>query len=151
MDQFYLSTIGSAYFRGVWWYSLIKVPASTSLQLEVLSLSVSLRYQLVRRYDVSNWLVLSTYQWDIAKTSQIVRLLQVAIATSWRRVSMVCDVPTYMRPKWDVATTLHARWDIFYFIKSPYSWHWISLRNMLTYFCCWRIFWITCTSIYFFN
>ena len=36
----------------------------------VLSWSVSLKYQLVRRYDVSNRLVLFTYQWDVAKTPQ---------------------------------------------------------------------------------
>ena len=35
------------------------------------SWSVSLRYQFIRRYDVSNWLVLSTYNWDVGKTSQI--------------------------------------------------------------------------------
>ena len=37
----------------------------------VLSWSVSLRYQLVYRYGVSNWLSVFTYQRDIAETSQI--------------------------------------------------------------------------------
>ena len=35
--------------------------------------------------------------------------------------------------------------------NGPNCWDWISTRNMLTYFCCWRIFWIICTSIYFSN
>ena len=35
--------------------------------------------------------------------------------------------------------------------KSPYSWHWIPDRNMFTYSCYWRFFWVVCTSIYFFN
>ena len=38
---------------------------------DMLGWSVSLRNQLVHRYDVSNWSVLFTYQWDVAKTSQI--------------------------------------------------------------------------------
>ena len=57
----------SMIFQGLRWFSLFKVPASMSLQrlkdiqlwrlCNVLSSSVSLRYQLVRRYDVSNWSV----------------------------------------------------------------------------------------------
>ena len=38
---------------------------------EVLSWSVSLRYELVHHYDVTNCSVLFTYQWDVAKASQI--------------------------------------------------------------------------------
>ena len=48
------------------------------------------------------------------KTSQRrlkqVRLIDVPVSTSWWRLSMIRDVPTYMRPKWDVATTSHAGW-----------------------------------------
>ena len=33
--------------------------------------TASLRYQLLHRYDVSNWSVFSTYQWEVTKTSQI--------------------------------------------------------------------------------
>ena len=49
--------------------SLIYVPLKRLC--DVLSWSVSRRYQLVRRYDVSNWSVLFTYQGDVTKTSQI--------------------------------------------------------------------------------
>ena len=67
------------------WFSLCKVPASTLIQslndvshiwyklwclCDMLSWSVSLRYQLVRRYNVSNWSVSHTYQWDVQKPSQ---------------------------------------------------------------------------------
>ena len=31
---------------------------------------------------------------------------------------------------------------VFHMIKSPNCWYWISARNVLAYFCCWRIFWI---------
>ena len=41
--------------------------------------------------------------------------------------------------------------DIDLWSNVPNCWDWISTRNMLTYFCCWRIFWIICTSIYFSN
>ena len=34
-------------------------------------LSVSLRYQLVRRYYISNWSALFTYQWEVTKLFQI--------------------------------------------------------------------------------
>ena len=49
---------------------------------DVLSWSISFRYQLVHREDVSNWLLLFTYLWDLAKTSQI--------------------GPSYWRTSWDV-------------------------------------------------
>ena len=39
-----------------------------------------------------------------------IRLIDVPVATSWWHLSMVCDIPTYMRPKWNVATTSHAGW-----------------------------------------
>ena len=75
--------------RRLRWFSLFKTPVSTLLQrlkdvcliyqlwyqlwrlCYVLKRSVSLRYQLLRRHDVLNWLVLFTYQWDVARTSQI--------------------------------------------------------------------------------
>ena len=60
------------------------------LKESVWSWSVSLRYQLERHYDVSNWLVLFTY------------------ATSWWRLSMVHYVPTYMST-WDLNETLLRR------------------------------------------
>ena len=62
----------------------LKIPASTSLQglkdvslisvpflglCDMLNWSVSLRYQLVLHYNVWNWSVVLTYQWDVAKTS----------------------------------------------------------------------------------
>ena len=76
-----------------------------------ISWPVSLRYQLVRRYDVSNRSVLFMYQWDVAETSQIGlshwRTSCDVAMTSY----MIRDVSTYMRPKWDGAATLHARWD----------------------------------------
>ena len=101
-------------FQVVRRYGVSKTSVSFRYQLrrlcDVLSWSVSLRYQLVRRYDVSNWSVLFMYQWDVAKTSQIVRLIDVPVVTSWWRLRMIRDVSTYIRPKWDVAMTLHAGW-----------------------------------------
>ena len=38
---------------------------------------------------------------------------------------------------------------VFFVIKSPNYWYWISTRNMLSNFCCWRFFYILCASIYF--
>ena len=66
--------------------------------------------------------------WYVAMTSEIGRfylgasetswqrpknvcLINVSVATSWWRLSVVSDVPTQMRPKWDVATTSHAGWE----------------------------------------
>ena len=37
---------------------------------------------------------------------------------------------------------------VFYVIKCPNLWRWTITGNMLTYFCCWRIFLIICTSIF---
>ena len=77
---------------------------------DVFSCSVSLRYKFVRRYHVSYWLVLFTYQWNVEKASQIG-------SSDWRTG---CDVvmtsrhgprsPNLLRPKWDVAKTSHAGW-----------------------------------------
>ena len=58
----------------------------------MLSWSVLLRYQLVRRYDVSNWSVLFTYQWDVTKTSQIGSPYWRTSLVSWWCLSMVRDV-----------------------------------------------------------
>ena len=44
---------------------------SNDLKKTVLSWSVSLRYQLLHRYDVSNWSSFFTYQRDIPEMSQI--------------------------------------------------------------------------------
>ena len=67
-------------------YGVSKTSFSFGCQLkrlcDVLSWSVSLRYQLVPHYDVSNRSVLFTYQWNITKTSQIG-------LTNWRTS---CDV-----------------------------------------------------------
>ena len=62
-------------YQGVRHYGVPKTSVTFRYQLkglcDMLSWSVSLRYQLVRRYDVSNWSDLFTYQWDVAKMSQI--------------------------------------------------------------------------------
>ena len=68
--------------------------------------SVSLRYQMICQYNISNWLVLCTYQWDVAKMSHI------DLSHWWWRLSMVHKVLTYMGPKWDFTAMLHARWGI---------------------------------------
>ena len=41
---------------------------------------------------------------------KLVCLIHVPAATSRWHLSMVREVPTYMRPNWDVATTSHAGW-----------------------------------------
>ena len=84
MVQF-LFGIGTTFLWHHRWFSLCKVPASTQLQslndvshiwyhlwrlCDMLSWSVSLRYQLVCRYDVSNLSVSHTYQWGVQKPSQ---------------------------------------------------------------------------------
>ena len=38
-----------------------------------------------------------------------------------------------------------------YMVKSPNCWHWISARNMFTYFYCWGFLWVVCASFYSFN
>ena len=49
------------------------------------------------------------------------------VATSRWRLSMVCDVSTYKRPKWDVATTSHAEW--------------------VGIWCCWMFFMVSITEL----
>ena len=55
-------------------YGVSKTSVSFRYQLkllcDVLSWSVSLKYQLIRRYDVPKLSVLFTHQWDITKMSQ---------------------------------------------------------------------------------
>ena len=57
----------------------------------MLSWSVLLRYQLARRYDVSNWSALFTYQWDVIKTSQIGLPCWRTSLASWWCLSMARD------------------------------------------------------------
>ena len=56
-------------------YDVWKMSVSFRYQLkrlcDYLSRSISLRYQLIHHYGVSDWSVLFTYQWHVAKTSQI--------------------------------------------------------------------------------
>ena len=95
-------------------YNVSKLSFSFRYQLwrlyDVLSWSVLLRYQLVRRYDFSNWSILFTTNNTLQRRLKYVRLINVPVATTWWRLSMVRDVWTYIRPKCDVPATFHAGW-----------------------------------------
>ena len=117
MVQF-LFGIGTTFLWHHRWFSLCKVPASTQLQslndvshiwyhlwrlCDMLSWSVSLRYQLVCRYDVSNLSVSHTYQWGVQKPSQN---RSVSLCTRCE-IMMISQHDPWRR---DFATVLHTGW-----------------------------------------
>ena len=124
--NFFLA-LWSMFFQCLRLFSLLKVPASRRYNIS--KTSVSFRYQLWRLCNVLSWSVSLRYQLVLVTTYQIgqfylrtdetlqrhlkqVCLIDVPVATSWWRLSMVRDVLIYMRSKWDVSTTSHAGWDI---------------------------------------
>ena len=103
-------------------YNVSKTLVSFRFQLwhlcDALSWSVSVRYQLVRRYHVSYRSVFLRTIETSQRRLKSVRLIHVAVATLWWRLSIVRNILTYMRPNWDVATTPHAGWgDSWMFVK----------------------------------
>ena len=61
-------------------------------------------------------------------------LLVTILFFSFHSYSLLCNIKSF-----------------FLYDQIPNYWDEISSRNMLTYFCCWRIFRIVYASIYFFN
>ena len=107
-------------------YNVSKTSVSFRYQLkrlyDVSSWSVWRRHQLVHHYDVSNWSVLQMYQWDVAKTSQI--------------------IPSYWRTSWDVGMMSQHR-----AARSNLSVTWVNFLWVLGSTLFWHLWWFSLIKV----